>query len=657
MGEQLEQEQESDQGDRVGQEESKPGTKRWRWIAAAIVTLVLVIGVGVSVLREMAVSTDAPPIRIADVSSERLLALGSAVGFAAAHDTHAWLGLPYARPPVEALRWRAPQPPEAWADTRDALRFGAPCVQLSSPIGGVTSEDPEGFAGSEDCLYLNIWAPRAEPDRVASGDDRLPVMVWIHGGGNQIGHSGSAMYDGARLAGIEDVIVVSFNYRLGPFGWFAHSAIRSSSENAAEASGNFGTLDQVRALEWIQSNIEEFGGDPHNVTIFGESAGGTNVLAMLLVDDARDLFQRAIVQSGSTNSVSRAEAENALSDDIPGHRHSSAETVAAMIEWAGVVPDREAARGYAESLPDADLAAFLRGRTAREVVEAYRNPDRPGSLDVPRLIRDGAVLPKVDWNAEFRAGRFNRVPIILGSNRDEMKLFLFGDEAHVRQHFGMIFRVRDLEDYERRARYHSDLWRVRGVTRPATAISEALSSSGRAEVFAYRFDWDELPHFLGADFSVLLGAAHGFEIPFVFGTFDLGSPLLNRLVFNADTAATREALSARVMSYWAEFARNGRPGRGSDGKQPTWEPWTNSPAGQPGTASLLVLDTESDGGIRVVASRLSRDHVIAAVDAEPGLDQNEKCELFYDLFSRSSNWSAERYQRIGRRGCAEYPRE
>ncbi len=617
----------------------------------------LLVGMAVSVLREVADSPDVPAVQIADVSSERLLALGSAVGFAAPFDTHAWLGLPYARPPVNALRWRAPQPPEAWADTRDALQFGSPCVQLSSPLGGVTSDDPEGFAGSEDCLYLNIWAPRAEPDRVASAEDRLPVMVWIHGGGNQVGDSGAAMYNGARLAGTEHVVVVSFNYRLGPFGWFSHPALRSASANAAEASGNFGTLDQVRALEWVQANIEEFGGDPHNVTIFGESAGGTNVLAMLLVDEARDLFQRAIVQSGSTNSVSRAEAENALSAAIPGQRHSSAEAIVALLEGAGVVPDREAARGYAASLPEADLLDFLRGRTAREIVEAYRSPDRPGSLEVPRLIRDGALLPRGDWNAEYRAGRFNQVPIILGSNRDEMKLFLFGDDAHVSRRFGMVFRVRDLADYERRARYHSDLWRVRGVTRPATAISEALSSTGRAEVFAYRFDWDELPNFLGADLAILLGAAHGFEVPFVFGTFDLGDPLFNQLVFDADTAATRKVLSARLMNYWAEFARHGNPGGGRDGSLPTWASWTSSPSGESDSASMLVLDTEDDGGIRMVASRLSRDHVIAAVDAEQGLDQNEKCELFYDLFSRSPDWSAERYQAIGRRGCAEYPRE
>ena len=657
MGERRDRSEEDRDIQPVGQEESRTRSKRWKWIVVVFAAFGLSLGLAVLALREMADSVAAPIVRIADVSSERLLASGSTVGFAAAYNTHAWLGLPYARPPVDALRWRAPQAPEAWADTRDALSFGSPCVQLSSKLGGVASDDPDGFAGSEDCLYLNIWAPRTEPDRVASGEDRLPVMVWIHGGGNRIGDSGSRMYDGARLAGTENVVVVSFNYRLGPFGWFSHAELRSSSEDAAEASGNFGTLDQVRALEWVQSNIEEFGGDPHNVTIFGESAGGTNVLALLLVNEARELFHRAIVQSGSTSSVSRAEAENALSDEIPGHRHSSAEAIVSLLEGAGVVPDRGAARGYAASLPDADLLEFLRGRTAREIVDAYRNPDRPGSLEVPRLIRDGALLPRENWNAEFRAGRFNHVPIILGSNRDEMKLFLFNDERYVSQHFGLIFRARNLEDYERRARYHSDLWRVRGVTRPATAISGALSRSGHAEVFAYRFDWDELPSLLGADLGVLLGAAHGFEVPFVFGTFDLGDPLFNRLVFSAETDASRAALSARLMSYWAEFARSGRPGTGSDGRQPMWAPWTKSPIGEPDSASMLVFDTEAGGGTRIVASRLSTDQVIAALDAEPGLDQNEKCELLRDLFSGTSESNAERTQRIGRRDCATDPRE
>jgi para-nitrobenzyl esterase len=455
------------------------------------------------------------------------------------------------------------------------------------------------------------------------------------------------MYDGARLAGIEEVIVVSFNYRLGPFGWFSHPALRSSATDEFEASGNFGTLDQIRALEWVRENIAEFGGDPDNVTIFGESAGGTNVLALLVVEAAQDLFHRAIAQSGSTDSISRIEAENSLTAEVPGQRHSSAEIVVSLLDEAGVVPDRDAARGYAQALPEGDLADFLRGRSAREIIDAYRNPDRRGALEVPRLIRDGALLPIGDWLSEYRAGRFNRVPVMLGSNRDEMKLFLSQDEKLVRRRFGVFYRIRDIEDYERRSRYHSELWTVRAVSRPASAISD----SGLADVFAYRFDWDELPGFFGVDLSKLLGAAHGFEIPFVFGNFDLGSSALARMLFDDESLSTRQDLSARMMGYWAEFARNGRPGSGDTGDQLEWQPWAT--AASP-TARVLVLDTPADGGIRLAEIVLSRDHVIAAVDAEPDLGQDEKCELFFDLFSQSPDWSIEEYRAIGRRGCADF---
>lgn len=644
---------ESSQSNEVNQEPT--GSNRWRWVLIAIG--VVIVSAGIASFRFLQILTppDAAHVEIADVSSERLLALGSVVGFAAPHETQAWLGIPFARPPVGELRWRAPEPPEAWADTLDVLAFGPPCVQLSSSFAGVPADDSDGLAGSEDCLYLNVWAPRSEPDGVAAADERLPVMVWIHGGGNRIGHSGSLMYDGARLAGTQGVVVVSFNYRLGPFGWFSHPALRSLASDPLEASGNFGTLDQIRALEWVRANIEEFGGDPVNVTIFGESAGGTNVLALLLTDAARGLFHRAISQSGSTDSVSRAEAENTLVAEVPGQRHSSTEITVSLLEGAGVVPDRDAARGYAEALPDADLSEFLRGRSAREIIEAYRNPDQPGRVEVPLLVRDGALLPVGDWLSEFRAGRFTAVPIILGSNRDEMKLFLSQNEKLVQRHLGMFYRIRDLEDYERRSRYHSDLWTVRAVTRPASAIAD----SGHLDVFAYRFDWDELPRLLGMDFSVLLGASHGFEVPFVFGSFDLGSSRVGRLLFDEASRSTRMDLSARMMGYWAEFARYGRPGRGGRDDQPEWQPWSmgarttlESPAS---VARVLVFDTPADAGIRLAEVRSSRDHVIAAVDAEPNLDQSQKCELFLDLFSGRPDWSVEAYRRIGRHGCANHP--
>lgn len=623
-----------------------------RGIAWAIAAVLVVVGSVVLALSSGWRPEVDAPVPIADVSSQRLLALGSVVGFAADHDTHAWLGMPYARPPVGERRWRAPEPPEAWGDTWDALAFGSPCVQLVSPFGGVTTDDPEGLAGEEDCLYLNVWAPRLEADEAGDVAARLPVLVWIHGGGNRSGYAGAPLYDGARLAGSQGVVVVSFDYRLGPFGWFSHPALRDEASNPLEASGNFGTLDQIRALEWVRDHIGEFGGDPDNVTIFGESAGGTNVLALMLAPPARGLFHRAIAQSGSTASVSRAEAEHALDAEVPGHRHSSAETTVSLLERAGVVPDREAARRYAEALPTADLRSFLRGRTAREVVDVHRDPDRPDSLDVPRLVRDGALLPVGDWLGAFRAGRFARVPVLLGSNRDEMKLYLAGDPERVRRRLGVLYRIRDPDDYERRSRYHSDLWAVRAVSAPASAIV----ASGFRSVYAYRFDWDELPRFLGADLARLLGAAHGFELPFLFGNFELGSSLLAQALFPESTRSVRERLSEQMMGYWTEFAATGRPGRGRSGEQPEWRPWAGDAGEASGEgATLLVLDAPGDGGIRLARVALSRDHVLASLAAEPGLAPDEKCALFGDLYARAPDWDDEALRRVRRRGCTDFP--
>ncbi len=577
--------------------EQEIGRGRKWWLLIAIVVILALGIVGILVLRRVGIPADEPKVEIADVSSARLLALGSVVGYAAPHETHAWLGIPYAAPPVGALRWRAPTAPEAWADTLDALVSGPPCVQLESRLGGVETDDPDGVAGSEDCLYLNVWAPRMESEEAAADGARLPVMVWIHGGGNTTGEGGAAMYDGARLAGTQNVVVVSFNYRLGPFGWFSHPALRARAANPEEASGNFGTLDQIRALEWVQSNIEEFGGDPGNVTIFGESAGATDVLALLLAAPAKGLFHRAIAQSGSTRSVSRAEAENALDAPQPGRPHGSAEIIVSLLERAGIVPDREAARRYAEDLPEADLVDFLRGRSAREIIEAFRDPDRPETIAVPMLIRDGSVLPGEDWLDAFQDGRFHHVPVILGSNRDEMKLFMSQDPQLVRRRFGLLYRIRDGGSYARRARVESDRWRDRAVRSPAGAMTR----SGHPDVFGYRFDWDELPRFLGTDFSELLGAAHGFEIPFVFGNFTLGDPYLDRILFIEETREVRETLSDRMRHYWAEFARSGRPGRGGTVDLPVWEPWASGMTDDPSAAStFLVFDSEAGGGIRLV---------------------------------------------------------
>ena len=613
--------------------------RRIVWAAAAVAFgfLALVIWQG----EPQSPDSPAEAIQIADVASERLTTLGSVVGYAGPEDSHAWLGIPFAAPPTGELRWRPPRRPEPWTDTRDALAYGSPCVQLASALGGVSDRDPGTLVGDEDCLFLNIWAPRFDPDDVPRGEGLMPVMLWIHGGGNTIGYAGS-FYDGALLAVRHDMVIVSVNYRLGPMGWLAHPALLEGGEPGDPKSGNFGTLDLIAALTWVRENIEFFGGDPDNVTIFGESAGGKNVISLMVSPLARDLFHRAIVQSGSTASVSLESAVNYADEDPPGDPFSAKELVLRLLIRDGSASDRGSARFFAEGLDSQEIASFLRSKTVEEVVSSYRAEPGANRIDPPRVIRDGVVLPRpgtLDLLAQ--RGKFNAVPIILGSNRDESKLFLSQDPAWVSMRLGVLARVRDEDGYNRVSRMHSDLWKVRGVDRPAGV----LARSQDARVFAYRFDWDEEPERFGTDMGLLLGAAHGLEIPFVFGHFLFGDAKTTELVFDEATEPGRRFISDAMMSYWAQFAYAGAPGRGRDRQLPDWSPWEKV------KGRFLVFDTPADGGIRLSSETLSSEGLIARLADDPNLSQPEKCRLFLDLFKGSADWNESAYRGLGAGGC------
>lgn len=235
----------------------------------------------------------APPAPTADASSTRTTPSGPIVGAAGDAGEHVWRGIPFAQPPTGDRRWRAAAPMPPWTDTREALTVGSPCPQYASPLGGVPGKEGS-VVGSEDCLYLNVYAPRFAAKDVPAGAQRLPVMLWIHGGGNSIGEAG--FYHPGKLAADERVIVVTTNYRLGPFGWMRHAALRDGA-SLEEQSGNFATLDLIRALQWVHENIAAFGGNPDNVTIFGESAGALSVELLLASPAARGTFDKAIAQS------------------------------------------------------------------------------------------------------------------------------------------------------------------------------------------------------------------------------------------------------------------------------------------------------------------------------------------------------------------------
>mgnify|MGYP003626647065 CR=1 FL=1 len=548
-------------------------------------------------------------------------AQGEVIGYVEPGGSHAWLGVPFAAPPVGDLRWRAPRPAENWSETKQALATSNACPQIASSLVGAPEDQLGKPYGDEDCLYLNIWRPSdAEPGT-------RPVMLWIHGGGNTIGFGGSARYQGAALAETHGVVVVSVNYRLGPIGWFSHPALNSDVGTAADRSGNYGTLDLVRALEWTQENIAQFGGDPDNVTIFGESAGGVNVLTMMASPLAAGLYHKAIVQSGGLFVSSMADAQN-YSDDpaAPGHQFSSAEIVNQLLIKSGQASDREDAKRQQEEMPGQDIAAMLRQLSSADLLTMYAT--RIGGMaDVPAVLGDGYVLPKTIDSAKLFSDpdNYNVTPVMLGTNRDEVKLFMMLSGSETKTFLGIPYGLKDEAAYNRDAKYGSDAWKVRGVD----DIASALTSAQSEPVFAYRFDWDEEKSIFGFDLATVLGAAHGLEIAFVFGNFS-GSFLD---IYAEEGIPARNALSKSMMSYWAAFAYDGTPGTGRDDEQVAWQPWSN----EPDAKRLMVLDTDRDAGIRMEDVWLTMDDIKQVFLADTSFASPEaKCAAYGRLFSNAA---------------------
>lgn len=589
---------------------------------------------------------ESPP-PAADPSSKRVIQQGGVVGFASEEGAHLWRGIPFARPPLGELRWRAPLPPEPWTGARETLVYGSPCVQFAGPRAALTSDVSEGEpTGSEDCLYLNVHAPRFGPDAVPRGAERLPVMLWIHGGGNTIGDA--RVYNAGRLAQSHGLVVVTVQYRLGVFGWFGHRSLRGEGTTADDGSGNYGTLDLVRALHWVRENISTFGGDPERVTVFGESAGGRNTVSMLLSPRARGLFHRAIVQSGSTRTSPMALAEDLTDDPEPGDEWSSGEVLLKLLVRDGGAVDRESAKVRLAAMGDAEVARYLRGKDAYEVLGVYDGSRLGGMYSIPQLLRDGRVLPDEEAiDTLARPGGYNRVPVILGTNRDENKLFLAFASPYVTRLFGIPLWVNDERRYDLVAEYASLMWKARGVDEPAAAMRGAQGPN----VYAYRFDWDEEPKFLRSDFSKLLGAAHGLEIPFVFGRFDLG--WVRRFLFDEEKRAGYEGLSKSMMSYWAEFAYTGAPGRGREGEEPHWTAWDDS---APGAAKYIVFDSEEGGGLRMSSETVTQEEVIEGVATDPRFESwRERCEVYRGFVVWIARMDEERYLSVGEGACRAYP--
>jgi len=487
-------------------------------------------------------------------------AFGPVKGFEDTADTWVWKAIPFAKPPVGPLRWKAPQDPDPWEAVREYQVFSQPCAQSLA----------DKIMGGEDCLYLNVWRPRTT-------DQDLPVYFWIHGGGNSLGMATLPDYSGANLAGKTDMVVISTSYRLGPLGWFTHPSLRSGlAGDEEDDSGNYGTLDLIKALSWVQNNIEAFGGDPGNVTIAGESAGGMNVLSLLISPLAQGLFHRAVCQSG-----------NPMSSSVTQGEESAQAVILKLLTRDGMAADQAAAETYLAGMTNTEVQAYLRSKSIGQIIGSY-DTLAFGMLSLPYIFTDGTVIPSTGYDT-LQAGTYpNRVPIILGSNKEEMKLFFFMDPRFLGKE----------ELYQIVTTYSSDsFFKAMGVDEVARKLR---SHPDQPNVYAYQFLWGAggdtgesmIPH----PWGFLLGSCHALEVPFFFGN-DTFNGFMQMLVFTEANRPGREVLSRAMMTYLAQFVRTGDPNQGGS-DLPEWSQWSNTDEGP----KALLFDVDENQALDIKMS-------------------------------------------------------
>jgi para-nitrobenzyl esterase len=452
-------------------------------------------------------------------------------------------GIPYATPPVGVHRWRAPQPVAAWTGVRQATEYGHDCMQILFPIDAAALRT----VPSEDCLYLNVWKPAQAPSK------KLAVMVWFYGGGWMNGGSSPAAYDGTEFAR-SGLVFVSFNYRLGRFGFFAHPAL--TRENPNGLLGNYGYMDQIAALKWVQQNIAAFGGDPQRVTVFGESAGGGSIQALICSPVARGLFQRAIVDSsGGRTALGSARY---IRDAPPGGLPSA--------ESVGVTFARS------KNIFGTDRAALsaLRDLTADQVADGLSMANEMDSDQKPKYtgaMIDGKVVVETS-QACFGSGRFAQIPLLVGANSREQvfpRARQIGlPHAHTLDELFAGFgkdgdKARALYDPQNTASM-PELGLVvaadQMMVEPARYVARSFAAA-RQPVYEYRFSY--VADSMRGEWK---GAPHATELVFAFNTV--------RARYGDAVTPNDEKVAQSMHAYWVAFAKSGNPNAGGRPKWPRY---------------------------------------------------------------------------------------
>lgn len=456
-----------------------------------------------------------------------------------------FLGLRYAAPPTGDNRWRAPRPAPVWSDVRDAREFGSSCTQYGNFY---VANDPTAFDrpyGDEDCLFLNVWRPVAE-------SAPRPVLVFIHGGGGVSGSASYPLYDATRLARELDAVVVSFNYRLGFFGNLRLPALQTG--DATDASGSYGLLDQIAALNWVQTNIAAFGGNPDNVTVMGHSAGCVTAWALMRAPRAAGSFDRVICLSGLPFvGDEEAHAERAQhfvgnwleQDAAPG------ESIADWNDWT--------------KLSLARRSTLLRNAPSNALLEAGKD-----IANVPFAVDGTVQLDTADHRPAYP------VPALIGNTRDEATLFVF-------KRFGGPDRgelwelINNQRDHVTRADFF-DGWFDRSAFTVASWIGSYVLRArvdGAADllatfdvpVFRYQFEWDHMPQ----PWRGVFGVYHGLDLPFIFGNFERDHPAFTRFSWGLADTAELEVIHDRFIRAISGYIRTGRPGG-----DPAWPEWNTT---------------------------------------------------------------------------------